>query len=85
MSDYVIIENYSRLGKMGISRKTLKTLIAKAVSNVAGASVASAVVAVPPSLLPQAANDRAKTSERTRQSTIFMTFLVFMFVSSFSD
>ena len=40
MSDYVIIDNYSRLGKMGISRRTLKTIIAKAVSNVAGASVA---------------------------------------------
>ena len=40
MSEYLIIDNYSRLGKMGISRTTLKTIIAKAVSNVAGASVA---------------------------------------------
>jgi len=40
MRDYVSIDNYSRLGKMGISRRTLKTIIAKAVGNVAGASVA---------------------------------------------
>ena len=40
MADYVIIDNYSRLGKKGISRRTLKTIVAKAVGNVAGASVA---------------------------------------------
>ena len=39
MADYIEVNNYSDLGKIGISRKTLQTKTSKAVATVNGASI----------------------------------------------
>ncbi len=39
MSDYLEINNYSSNGKLRISRKAIRTIVGKSVSNVSGASL----------------------------------------------
>ncbi len=39
MADYLYIENYSKLGKMGISRRVFETIAQKATNTVEGAYV----------------------------------------------
>ena len=41
MADYVFINNYSSLGKLGFSRKVISEIIGDAVENVSGAKVNS--------------------------------------------